>query len=304
MAAFCLGLPGHGGTLLAQTSPRKLARQFTAAVAAKDSRKIDSLGRELLESGEAKYVRQVIDAVFTVDDLNLETKFLKILREYEGDSRQLVRDEALKTRRAEVRVALIRLLVDYGDGKSLGVVIALLKDKDPRVVLQAVDQLKELRTRYAIEPLIKLLRRKDKTRGVVWATAKNALRGLTGRVFDDVRDWESWWRSHKDSFDPKKVKGLTVDGRTRVRGPKFFGLEVASKRLLFIIDTSYSMLYPMDANETRALVKAGVRSPSVPKHKERLANVKKEVIGVLRRLPPDTRFNPLESLSFLLGMTW
>ncbi len=76
--------------------------------------------------------------------------------------------------------------------------IAMLKDEDPQVRMNAVTALRWIGDPRAVEPLIRAL--KDEDEGVQRAAAR-ALSKIAGRDFgNDFLEWQKWWEKNKETF--------------------------------------------------------------------------------------------------------
>jgi hypothetical protein len=103
---------------------------------------------------------------------------------------------------------------------------------------------------------------------------------LTGENFGgQVGEWKKWWESNRDAFRPPAPTGTAATGARPSAEPamwdynlpKFFGLPIYAKRVVFVIDKSKSMLSAAD----------GI---------SRLDTAEKELEAAIRQLPDDTWF--------------
>ena len=74
-------------------------------------------------------------------------------------------------------------------------------------------------------------------------TVQETLYKLTGQSYEDPADWRKWWTVQKANFRPKTGGHAPKHGGTvlRKKVPTFFGSEIKSNRIVFVIDTSGSM---------------------------------------------------------------
>lgn len=105
-------------------------------------------------------------------------------------------------------------------------------------------------TREVVEGVIDFYGRIYLKRDQIWAETRIALMALTGLRYLEHEVWEAWWANNRETWEP----GFRMDdshGRTKVYRPAqadqanlpvIFGQEIASKRVVFVLDTSESML--------------------------------------------------------------
>jgi Mg-chelatase subunit ChlD len=129
-----------------------------------------------------------------------------------------------------------------------------------------------------------------------------ALRKLTGENFDPYADvWARWWEDNQEKFEEKvRVKA----GKPKREPPDlhFYGLQVKSDRIVFIIDASDSMKLPTK-NENpaekwkpRGPVTGSGAPPPPPPPEEILSGpkidvAKHELKKALKKLPRTAKFN-------------
>lgn len=165
-----------------------------------------------------------------------------------------------------------------------------LGTRDYFLYRNAIPPLIERRSKEAIPALIGLLERIGFAPSSESYMVRDALIALTGQDFENLPDWRKWWGANKETFDPKSLDEAT--GRTGVarkmpggfRQPKFFGVEVRSDRVVFVVDVSGSMAWYDDTAE---------QIGEGPEHrtKERLARLKHHLARTIEELPEWTYFN-------------
>jgi HEAT repeat protein len=179
-----------------------------------------------------------------------------------------------------------------------------LKDADPSVRASAIRALARIRHKEMVPALIEMMRvekeeklKVDVLRLLLDLTDKNM--GLV------AEDWRKWWEVAGPVFEfPKGEKKVTA---ARSHDLKYFGIEVGSKRLAFLLDASGSMLetvdvYQKEAKTSAARSEPGKTQPAPPaagekeqpgrKTKARKIDVlKKELARVIGELPRDTHLN-------------
>jgi len=157
-----------------------------------------------------------------------------------------------------------------------------LKKKQPwQLPAAAIAALERCRHKESIEALVAAL---DKLEGRLQADACRALEKLTGQdIGNDIKAWQTWWKAAGKGFtlpseaelakrDKPKERGATVS-----RNPQYYGTEVVSKRITFIVDFSGSMSAKMNRDD--------------PKSPTRLEKAKEELSNVVKTLDKDVFFN-------------
>jgi HEAT repeat protein len=199
----------------------------------------------------------------------------------------------------EVRVICLDALLQLRDRDFVKHATALLKDRDPRVQVSAVQGLLERGGAEVIEPLYKAL---DTTTGRPQDDIADALTRLTGKNFGPVSaQWAGWWGNQKgvkreykamSADELSKLKDTAQEGVTVV-GPTYFGLRILSKRVAFLLDCSESMNDPYkprnpppedDKDRGKTVVKKpgdDKKAAKKPAGPTRLDIAKKELKGAL-----------------------
>ena len=184
-----------------------------------------------------------------------------------------------KSARWQLKVSLARAVAETPGEPMLKMLLAFLSDRHDPVVRQAVESLGTRGDPKAVDALIELLEKEEKDRGLTWEATVLALKRLTNCDTDilDAVDWRNWWTARgKKPVEAKKSepdKERTKDDKLhkfRTSLPKFFGKEILSKRVIFVLDVSGSML------------------EGTP---PRIDRVKRELTKVVDRLPAHTLFN-------------
>lgn len=152
--------------------------------------------------------------------------------------------------------------------------VAALKKKPWQLAAAAMAALADMHRSRCIPILLEAF---EKHEGRLRADARDALARLSGEDFgSEPAEWREWWRAVGDHFKlpPKGAAPKASTSRTTGRNaPSYFGMEVASSRVCFIVDKSGSM------SEKNA---DGVR---------RFKSAKTELIKVIDKLPKGAYFN-------------
>jgi hypothetical protein len=195
--------------------------------------------------------------------------------------------EALDDKELSVRIAAVDCLAAIGHPSAAPRILALLapdQSSDGALRLAALDALVILRHAPAIPVLIAGL---ETASGRYAEDYAHALRLLTNQPFRrHAPDWRRWWTDHGASFVPPPLDAAQkqeLEFRTRQREAgatsSFYGLEILSERVVFVIDQSGSMA-----------AKAGTRS-SDKGAPTRLEIAKEELLRYVDNVPDHHLFN-------------
>jgi hypothetical protein len=163
--------------------------------------------------------------------------------------------------------------------------------KSDLVVRNAIEGLVARRSKAAIPALIDKLAGLGGKRSTISYAVLDALVALTGREFDLIEDWRKFWEMNGAGLDPKALDdddestGVARRQRAAAREPEFFGVEVVSQKVMFVIDTSGSMLMYDEGGDA-----AGSGEP-VHQRRQRMRRVREQLSEAVRRLPGGSRFN-------------
>ncbi|HVG94949.1 MAG TPA: VWA domain-containing protein [Planctomycetota bacterium] len=138
------------------------------------------------------------------------------------------------------RVVALAARVDRGDEHTVADAIARLDDPAWSVEAAAIEALRVLHDREAVEPLIAFLGRDGI--GRLREDAHRALRSLTGEAHGPYREpWETWWREAKATFELPRRATATRALLAPRQGVTFYGITTFSQRVVFVLDVSQSM---------------------------------------------------------------
>jgi hypothetical protein len=141
-----------------------------------------------------------------------------------------------------------------------------------------IDALATLRSRAAVPLFIELLTKEE---GRLRTDVGAALVSLTGMDFHgNVTLWQRWWKDHEGDFEVPAVPPATGEEKAlEAVGLTFFGLRTESQKVLFVLDVSGSMDFPMK-NYT-----------SGREGEKRITVAKRELLRALGGIPDGGTFN-------------
>lgn len=178
--------------------------------------------------------------------------------------------KGLKDKDGGVRCALLAAAAECFASDHEALSTAALADADWRPRMQAVDNLGGVRTKTAVDALLRAL---GDARPAVAARAVKRLQQLTHEKHRQRAAWEAWWRDHRETFSfPEGA--LAAAGDDGARSVAYHGVQVASDHAAFLIDKSKAMAEQL---------KSASSSKADAAHKE--------LAGVLERLEGQLTFN-------------
>jgi hypothetical protein len=221
----------------------------------------------------------------------------------------------------QIRVILVEVVACMPGREKVRIISGLAANETKQEVLRArIRACRIIDAKGVISPLIEIVRRFEKQEGSVWMDAREALFAITGgEVFESAAEWKQWWDGEKPTWkkpgeeDKEKeesgVKGESEGYRTSPRkAPRFFGTEVTSKLVVFVLDTSGSMKIKDPGENPEDEERPGTRTTADPKKKKpsgggkagqqklpdkrmRIKRAQKELIKCIKALDPNVEFN-------------
>jgi hypothetical protein len=211
-----------------------------------------------------------------------------------GGGRRRGGDDAWK---AQVFIARVFESIDH-EATIPPILAQLEKGTSPQVVNVCVKTAGRKQDKRVVGALIGFLGRVEQQGGWEYHQVRQALVDLTGQDFFTQERWQAWWTAEEAAWDWNK-RGETREAATRERAaeekvPTFFGSEIASNRVCFIIDTSGSMQMT-DRPAEHALseedfIKADPDTPELRALK-RIERAKRALTECVSSLQPTQRFN-------------
>jgi HEAT repeat protein len=187
-----------------------------------------------------------------------------------------------KEKDAALRVTAIDSLAALRAQEAVTPITAALADPHWAVQLAAILALEQILGKKAVPKLIETL---SSAEGRMASEIRDALTRLTGLDRGTVDGWKEWWKNYGESFLSGEARGTPPETEFK-EGPKlptFYGFTVNSKRVIFIVDRSGSML-----EESEWMPPA---KDDKPDGKRRIDVAKYELRTVLKMLAEDAYFN-------------
>lgn len=187
-------------------------------------------------------------------DIYLRANAIEALARIDAAKYEPLYEQGLADPDGGVRCALLGALPAIYPDRAEAASAAALEDRDWRSRLQAVENLGAIRSKGAVDALV---RAAGDERPAVRERANTALRKLTGEKWTLRAQWEGWWTPNREAFefpDPEKKK---KDGEAAAKpdepkaaaaetaDPKKYasynGITVQSDHVAFLIDKSEDM---------------------------------------------------------------
>lgn len=262
---------------------------------------------------EAAVVKSILDTALKVDSRETELRAFNALKSMTDAPRKTaIFQEVVKNPSVPARILLLGVVFHHrGEGAAMGILTQAVRDPNPEICYTALKWLREAKDPdRACPPLIEYLATIEKAgHGRRFHDVLNTLRELAGKpTLEKSVDWRTYWESRKAG----RVQAPEPTGqRTQVAKQTFFTRAIESDRIVFIIDTSESMLKkdpPLPekkgatSGDGRTTAKrAGSKSKkesddddedgdSLPAERQRLYRVKQELIRVIEGLPQHVHF--------------
>lgn len=177
-----------------------------------------------------------------------------------------------RTFEGPLRAAAVSLLGRIKSDAALTRVIEVMEDPDISVRTASLRAAQQFKDKRIIGPLIAMMGREQ---GRLQGEALQHLIKITGQNMGlVVSDWKKWWAYAKNNFDFKPKAA----GKTAVKAVDYYGIEIFSNRICFILDRSSSM-------------KAKAKDHETKQQSTRVALAKKELIKTLQKLKPGSMVN-------------
>lgn len=299
------GLPSDA--LLDPDTPRRWRELLLSVLASREGRDVTKTLVKALDDSSPEVRTVVLDALATRKDRSTLKKARKSLSsKHDGELRQAIvtvgvlsggdedwAEEVLeyaRDSRFAARMGAAQALLELRTTEAIDALERLLADTDWRVRAQALQQVANLRRKRSIPILIDRL---DQESARLKHDVARVLRLTTG--LDNgtsANRWRSWWSAEGEGFALPEVKVALDAEKERAARRKenpttatFYGLEVVSDRVAFVLDTSGSMSAKASTRGRTGTDRGKNAGPT------RLEVAKKELSGALRGISPGVLFN-------------
>jgi hypothetical protein len=271
----------------------KLQRNLQRALAAGDTGAAGDILVEVAGVDDKKATRLLVGMALKTDDEAVFDACRRAMRELSGPKAIAEAHKMLGAQRGsmEPRVLVAEAFGHVDAEVALeGLLAAATGDPDPVVRREALGALGRKRDRRALQVLCESYAAQEADRGRTFMTVRRALVDLTGLAYATGQEWLDFWKTRGESFDFEGDYGAGEEGESVVRRPTFFGSEIASSRVVIVVDTSGSMeMWDPDGETTED----SWTNAKPPAHLVRMTRTKQELERLIDALGPEVHFNIL-----------
>jgi hypothetical protein len=210
-------------------------------------------------------------------DFAYRIRCAELLARLKGEKANALYEQALAQEQDPLVLAeLIRLRAKWGGPGAFDLLAQRLDDPAWPVRAAVIRELSRIPKKESIDLLVARLAKED---GRLKDDIAEALRALTGQTFvAEAEPWRIWWEKSRSGWSPPQERSK---GDAPVEGQEagvvyFYGIRSSSKRVVFCLDISGSMDWPL----------AGQDKEGPP----RLEKAKQELLQALNGLPEDAQF--------------
>ncbi len=273
-----------------------LKKEYKEILTARNATRMTGLVKRLAEADDPKGVPYLVDGAVVIPSLVNYQTALKAISRFRNEKtiQELVRlSLEPKPEYFRQRVLILEGFGLRSDPVSRDAIYACLdiaKAKYVHVQVAAIHSCATRKEKEAVPELIKILEKYGTQRDRILVEAREALAALTDEDFDEVQDWKKFWDTHKETLDPKNLnqgKGPTrvVKIKKTKESVEFFGVEILSKNVMFVIDCSGSMeLYDEDPDPAQP-------HKNIEIERQRLKRAKDAMLTAISKLRGRSKFN-------------
>jgi len=245
VALLLAGAPAEAEQL-SKDEFKSLKRRIARAASQDDAAGIAAAVNELARDDSERAAELIAQVALAVPDGAVYEAASAALAEMTSEeATAYMVDEVEGRANSAVKILIVdafALREDHRTGEALGNVCAARRQA-PEVLRATVDAIGRREADEAVMGLLDLHERLEDGReadGLLMSNVREVLVALTGRAFDEAEDWRKFWQINRGR--PRTGGDMRGPGTSeRVPKPTFFGTEIKSQRLVFVIDVSGSM---------------------------------------------------------------
>lgn len=284
------------------------------SAAARDT--LSKLKREYARAqamGDAEAVKDALERMGALDDKKAASMLLKLAMHPKADDATVAGAKlglaALTDERGiadlaklclgrrgtwEAKALVAEAFASVGSDKARETLITLLEDENAVVRRLAAASLTHHPHASTLKALAAMYERLEGDLGRDFYACRRALIDLTGFAYARGEDWIAFAQERADTFDFENDKGREVEGATistakaKAMQAQFFGSEIRSSRVVFVIDTSGSMVMWDENGEFR---EQDYKDKRAPEARQRMHRTKEELKKVISSLQDYVLFN-------------
>jgi len=280
------------------------------AIASGEADVVEKVVQALAKDGTSSAIDQVIQLALLSNNPTVEKAALAgLIGLQPGSGLDWLCTQANQHPRKEIRDLLIGWLSQRKEKECFRAVLQGLYDAEDSVALASIEALRLKSHNGSIPHMIRALKHqedRDRDLSLVAERIREMLSELTGADLFAASEWDGLWRGNKKVLeDGKKVDAAKVVLKgtgVKIDPPSFFGQELVSEKIVFVLDTSISMQEKDPLTEGASGKKGGrgtgvasggkkdASGDDLPDSRMRLRRVQKELKRMIRELPRSFRF--------------
>ncbi|MCX7703462.1 MAG: VWA domain-containing protein [Planctomycetota bacterium] len=318
ISLFMVGFCGFLIAGMSEEEFKQAEKEMNSAISEKRTSVAKDLIAKIASDDSGRAVQALVTAFKKgISDFDIVTAIRDGLLRMTSKSAKDAMFAQLKGGDEKVKVMILDALSGMSGSDVTQAIIGALRDSSEIVAVSAARALGNRSERESIEPLIDELEKAEKAKRTrIQYEINIALEKITGKSgLEASIDWRNWWSTHKDKplggkqeeipFTPNPLE------RKKLETTSFFGIEIRSKRVIFIIDVSGSMIVAdpppenwreetekklrttvVDEKEREKRMKeAEEQMKKWEEERKRIYRVKKELIKTIKTLSKDVKFN-------------
>lgn len=248
-AAFVLWLAASAYAKLPDETFEELKKRINAG-ASKDPSSVKQDILDLARDDSARAVDVLVDINRkALDDMDVVAVLQRALSAMSSnEAHRAIVSKAARASDYRMRIILIEICTNISGEEATRAIGSCLDDRQEKVAVTAARSLGQRGSLEAIEPLIEQmekLAKKKQSGSRLYSDIRGALEQITGQKdLQEAQDWRNWYNAHKDKIVPGAAGGQIETARPVVGDIKtvsFFGLQIDSRKIMFVIDVSGSM---------------------------------------------------------------
>ncbi len=251
--------------------------------------------KKIVDAGDVDGASDILEAMAFMSVEDLLDDILRAFDSFGVEPLAPIFDEYVSKKRDKDPIGcscIFRFAAKFTDEASEKWLLSGMESTNAITIRNVLEASIERKSKNAIPKLIGQLETLNpKKYKLIRFEIEDTLYALTEMEFDVVEDWKNWWEVNGSHFDPKSVGADDKEKATGVRkrkrskdSPEFFGVEILSSNIMFVIDTSGSMqLWDPATGESGGSADWQKR--------QRIQRVKNQLIRAISELKRSSKFN-------------
>ena len=251
------------------TASREARNRLTSALKARDPKAVASAATRLAQLGGKKHVKLLLSRVVKIpptEDGIYWALVQGIVAFQDREALEALADHLVKNKKTSSARDIMYGLARNRSGNAAFALKPLALAGPPDLRSFAVESLGKLRTKVAVDVLVEVLKKEEKsqrgeTSPLMWL-ATGGLHAITRQDFGaSAVNWEGWWNKNRDKPLPRREEwegegygartGTAVDFLGLDRRQDFYGLEKAPPRWIVVLSAKFTKPRVWDYNNDR-----------------------------------------------------